>query len=67
MPEMLLLSGLDFFSFFSFFSFLFIGVTMDDERSVLLEQIGFPLFTCRVAFCLAAPFLVGDMVMFFIF
>jgi len=43
LPEMLLLSGLDFFSFFSF---LFIGVTMDDERSVLLEQIGFPLFTC---------------------
>jgi hypothetical protein len=46
LPEMLLLSGLDFFSFFSFFSFLFIGVTMDDERSVLLEQIGLPLFTC---------------------
>jgi len=64
LQEMLLLSGLDFFSFFSF---LFIGVMMDDERSVLLEQIGLPLFNCCVAFCFATPFLVGDMVILFYF
>jgi hypothetical protein len=61
---MLLSSGWDFFSFFAL---LFIGVTMDDERSVLPEQIGIPLFTCLLAFFFAAPFLVGDMVILCIF
>jgi len=46
---------------------MLVGVTMDDDCSVLPEQIGFPLCTCWVVFRFTAPFLVGDMVCMFFF